>query len=256
MRLDDPDAPTFVRKWAGPADLMASGDRPASLLARALTHFLVAGIGEISRFRIAKDRRGKPHLIAPDGEIGPSISLAHSKSFAAAAVCGHGALGIDIERHKPRDVSALTAVAFGPQERAAVFQYGLEEFYRIWTLREAFAKATGIGWAQVTDRVDRFHTGPRSGSWTEMLDGNFWHLASHKIDNDYSIAVALRDSFGILPTDFAVPCSSFAWRARRSRLIWRRKSRQTIQQRGIPAAGSETSTSRVSGALRLAARTR
>ncbi|MBI3503621.1 MAG: 4'-phosphopantetheinyl transferase superfamily protein [Proteobacteria bacterium] len=190
MRLDDPDAPDFVRRWTGPADRLAAGDRPASLLARALAHSLVAADGVKPRMRIDKDARGKPHFVAPDGKAGPSVSLAHSASVAAAALCEGGALGIDVERHRARDFRELAAAAFGPAECAAVEGCGSDAFYRVWTLREAHAKATGCGLAQVLDRTDRFHAAPPENTWTMALDGSAWRFVTRRIDADYSLAVA------------------------------------------------------------------
>ena len=192
MRLDDPGTPSFIRDWTGQADRIAAGGRPASLLARALIHSLAAKSGTTSRFRIEKYADGKPHLVASCGKAGPSISMTHCASVVAAALSEEGALGIDIERHRPRDICALAAAAFGPEECAAVSRRGHGEFYRVWTLREAFAKATGRGLAQVLDRTDRFHAAPSGESWTTELDGSTWHFTTRLIERDFSLAVALR----------------------------------------------------------------
>lgn len=205
MRLDAPDRPAFVRNWTGRAECSASGGRPNSLLARALIRFLVAQRGTRTRFSIAKDQRGKPSLVGTDGRAGPSISLTHSGSIVAAALSDCGALGIDIERHRTRDVSALAEAAFGPEERAAVLRHGYDAFYRIWTLREAHAKATGIGLAQAADRVDRFTTGPYRGSWATTLDGSVWRFAVHRVDGSFSLAIAQRREDSMAARDVAGP---------------------------------------------------
>jgi 4'-phosphopantetheinyl transferase len=64
------------------------------------------------------------------------------------------AIGIDVECHRPRDFGALADQAFGPVEQREVAVGGQEAFYRIWTLREAMAKATGDGLALVLNRHD------------------------------------------------------------------------------------------------------
>ena len=193
MRLDDPGMASFVRYWTGRADRVSAADRPASLLARALAHFLVAEAGIPSRFQIDKDAHGKPRLVAPDGGNAPSISLTHSASVVAAALSEGGPLGIDVERHKPRNFAALAAAAFGPEECTVVERGGSREFYRFWTLREAYAKATGCGVEQLLDRTDRFHSAPHTGAWIMALDGSAWRFATWWIGANYSLAVALGD---------------------------------------------------------------
>ena len=54
----------------------------------------------------------------------------------------HRIIGVDIERLKPgRPFADLARMAFGPMENAEVARSGEPAFYRIWTAREALAKA-------------------------------------------------------------------------------------------------------------------
>lgn len=90
---------------------------------------------------------GKPYL----KEAGVYFSLSHAGAYAVCAV-GPGELGCDIEKLRP----ARTGVAerfFHPEEVAllhaapdAASREGL--FFRLWTLKESYIKATGKGLSQ------------------------------------------------------------------------------------------------------------
>jgi len=127
-----------------------------------------------ARFDIAAAPNGKPFVV---GRPDLFISISHSRTTLACAVTFAGPLGIDLERPRPdRDLSGIAAFAFGPGEQRRAAAEGPDGFYRIWTLREAIAKAEGIGLAQVADRQDRADSGPAVGDW--CWQG--WHL-THRI---------------------------------------------------------------------------
>lgn len=115
-------------------------------------------------WRIVHLPSGQPVALLGD-EPGPSISLSHSRGWLACAVSGTGTIGVDVEvMRSGRDWRGIARAAFGPREiaRAATEH----EFYRIWTLREALAKANGRGLDHAADGVDRVHLGPSEGIWS------------------------------------------------------------------------------------------
>lgn len=87
---------------------------------------------------------GKPALIGP----GPHFNLSHAHGRATLAVCTTADIGVDIEYVRPIEPD-IQAIALSPQEAAAMT--GLPEnewlarFFRAWTSKEAFVKATGEG---------------------------------------------------------------------------------------------------------------
>ena len=135
-------------------------------------------------FDIVRDPAGRP-LVA--NEPGIFVSLSHSQASLACAATHVGPIGIDLEVPRPqRDLAGIAAFAFGPKEqiRAAA---GPAAFYRIWTLREAIAKATGVGLAQAADRQDRVDGGPETGAW-RWQD---WHLTHRMPEPGTHLAIAL-----------------------------------------------------------------
>ena len=166
----------------------------AGRLARALLSSMLADVWDIAphEVEICSEKSGRPYLAAKGARRLPFISLSHSRGWVACAATEIGPVGIDIERQRPgRDHSGISAVAFGPLERDRVARGGVCAFYRIWTLREAIAKACGQGLTLATDGRDRVHDGPDEGEWVTTLDGTAWALCHRFMENDLSLATAL-----------------------------------------------------------------
>lgn len=117
------------------------------------------------------------------------FSLAHSRQMAACAA-GDGKIGIDIEYIDPsRAVLALARAAFGTREQEVVELQGIEAFYRIWCLREAYAKATGDGFSIVVDGIDRFEDPlPRYGR-IKRIGRYSWFCQVVLIDRYFMLAL-------------------------------------------------------------------
>ena len=136
---------------------------------------------------IEDDLRGKPIV---HGAPARHVSISHTGRFIAAAASTLGPVGIDIERHNlGRDVERLAEAAFGPDEMRAVAVGGPSVFYRIWTIREALAKATGEGMAKIVDGIDRVPASLVDGSWISA--GNGWCVAHDQIHDGLSLALAV-----------------------------------------------------------------
>ena len=87
--------------------------------------------------------------------------------------------------------AALAALAFGPAEQTEAA--AAEGFYRIWTLREAMAKATGEGLMLAANRCDLIGgDGSVSQRRIERV-GRVWHLVHARI-GEHSLAVAHADA--------------------------------------------------------------
>ncbi len=90
---------------------------------------------------------GKPFL---RGRSIPYFNLSHSGDLALLAVTGHAAVGVDVERLNPRASCDLLARRFF-SEREKEWLRGLEDrerltgFFRIWVVKEAVLKASGVG---------------------------------------------------------------------------------------------------------------
>ena len=188
-------AARLIGRWASDRD-RAESRTNLSLLGRAALRALLARETGGVDWQVLRAPSGKPYILTPSGMPGPSVSVSHTGTTVAVAVAQTGALGIDIEQHRSRDFGALAAQAFGPAQQAAVAASGADAFYRIWTLREAMAKATGEGLALAAngrDLVPPSACGPLR--WTDH-GGRAWYLAHARIEPAISLAIAHADVAG------------------------------------------------------------
>lgn len=158
----------------------------------------LVGWGPLSRWQITRNRDGKPTLLNSGDQSAIEVSLSHSGSIALAGITDLGEIGVDLEFRTPRrSISEIAAFAFGPQERRTVESAGPSAFYRIWTLREALAKACGTGFPLLTDGRDYFAQARKEGTWQSEIDGRHWLFSTGELVGDYafSIALALRSPF-------------------------------------------------------------
>jgi 4'-phosphopantetheinyl transferase len=187
----------LIDRWASADDRadIAPGRRAgSSLLARAALRALLAKNTGRTDWQIVRSPLGKPFVVTPSGSPGPAISLSHAGATVAVAMAEVGALGIDIEQHRPRDFAAIAAQAFGSAERAEVAASGTAAFYRIWTLREAMAKATGEGLGLAANGCDLV-AGHADDSYRRTeCEGRVWRLAHVRLQPACSLAVAHADA--------------------------------------------------------------
>jgi phosphopantetheinyl transferase len=163
-------------------------------LARALLTQMVCCIWDTApgSFRIGAEPSGRPHLVETGHQTMPFVSIAHTRGWVACAATEIGPIGIDIERHRlDRNHQGISTAAFGPNEHARWLNSGAPSFYRIWTLREAIAKADGQGLGLVADGRDRVDEGPEEGHWSAVLDGTSWSLCHTFMEAGLSLAIAV-----------------------------------------------------------------
>ncbi len=79
-----------------------------------------------------------------------AFNVSHSGRHGLIAIAPAGRVGVDVEeRSARRDMDGDIRVLFAPGERSQFEALGgwrkTDLFYRLWTLKEALVKATGIG---------------------------------------------------------------------------------------------------------------
>ena len=109
---------------------------------------------------------GKPFL-----PTGPSFNQSHSGERIMIGVAAGGRLGVDIE--EMREVRYMLAIAdknFGADEAALLHAAPNHErqqlFFRLWTRKEAFLKAVGVG---LTHPLRTFSVDPSPGAARGLL---------------------------------------------------------------------------------------
>ena len=109
-----------------------------------------------AEIRLSTDQNGKPRL---EGEERPPLffNLSHSHDLAAIAVSASFDIGLDIEMLRDADFAGVMTL-FSRIERAALEQLPLHArtnaILRLWTCKEAFMKAVGLGLTMALDSFD------------------------------------------------------------------------------------------------------
>ncbi|NLI54681.1 MAG: 4'-phosphopantetheinyl transferase superfamily protein [Clostridiales bacterium] len=126
------------------ARVRALGDSRAALLSLAAGLLLYDAFGEGTRsVRFEHGRRGKPHL--PDRT---PFNITHAGDYAVLALSTQS-VGVDLEQIRPIDWQKIANRFFHPEERRylAGSASPQADFFRIWTLKESFLKAEGLGFS-------------------------------------------------------------------------------------------------------------
>ena len=80
------------------------------------------------------------------------FNLSHSLSYALVALSKGHPIGIDVEEIRKIDFESIASITFSFQEQSYLNSLKpskrLEEFYKIWTLKEAYLKTLGTGFSQ------------------------------------------------------------------------------------------------------------
>lgn len=168
------------------------------LATRALTRKVLAHYTGIPphKLHIARTDDGKPFLAETPHPL--YFNLTHSGNFAALAVTSLGELGVDIETARNRSYLQIVERYFHPDEIKHLHdcEEALQQqlFYRLWTLKEAFFKATGTGISTGLEKVYfSFQDDTITANFSPVLNvqKNEWQFYQEFISDKTVVAVAL-----------------------------------------------------------------
>jgi 4'-phosphopantetheinyl transferase len=134
--------------------------------------------------RLGTRPAGKPFVESPAGDL--RFNISHSYDAALYAFGRGGEVGVDIERKRPGiDMESMASRFFSPREAelmsGASGDERLDLFYSLWTLKEAYAKGTGEGLAELLQM--------------EVLPNSVlpapWQLHGIDLADDFAAAVAV-----------------------------------------------------------------
>ncbi len=99
-----------------------------------------------------QNQYGKPAISAEQNRASLYFNLSHSAEKVVLAVSRFENIGIDVEcARKPRKVAAIAQRYFSDEEAAQLLALPEDQqqsrFYDLWTLKEAYIKACGMGLA-------------------------------------------------------------------------------------------------------------
>jgi 4'-phosphopantetheinyl transferase len=212
-RSRDTVSPSDVRDWRAVLDdeeraradrLRSAADRDTFIIAHALLRSMLSeatGL-PVEGWRYVTDPSGKPELAAGGARSGLRFSLTHTRDFAACAIARDD-VGIDAEALDETVDPAVAEHYFTPAEARAVRlappARQLEIFLRLWTLKEAFVKATGEGLGRSLASFS-FTLDPVAVSFLPECDApshddaSLWRFAEHRPGPDWFLALAVKQS--------------------------------------------------------------
>jgi len=141
-----------------------------------------------------KGAHGKPRVARG---AGPWFNLSHCDGLVTCAASQCVELGIDVENLARRAPLELAVTCFAPAEQnwlrslpAPAQQTG---FFRLWTLKEAYVKATGHGFAQPLDAL-AFGFDPLRVTFADQALGDpaTWRFEQRQVGARYILALAWR----------------------------------------------------------------
>jgi 4'-phosphopantetheinyl transferase len=144
----------------------------------------------------AYGEHGKPSLATPRTDL--NFNISHSGDRALLAFAKHRDVGVDVERTRRKvDWEAVSSRFFEGREQSALRALAEDErraaFFRCWTRKEAFMKATGQG---VAFGLSNFAVSLKPQEPAELLwlaEGRTadWRLGDAHSDDDYAGAVCV-----------------------------------------------------------------
>ena len=146
--------------------------------------------------------RGKPSLAERFGGDRIQFSLARSNGYVIYAFTLSRRIGVDLERVVPIESEQIANRFFSDREKAALHALNgneqLEEFFRIWTAKEAYLKACGEGLARPLNEVD-FSLNPGESSCLVRIRGvredcSLWSLWQLRPASGFTAALVLEVS--------------------------------------------------------------
>ena len=141
------------------------GDQRRYLVTRALVRTALSRYAPVrpQDWAFAAGPHGRPQLSAPPARPALEFNISHSADLVMLGVTSGRALGIDVESVEAREagVDGLDRY-FAPEESAALLSLPpaarRRRFFELWTLKESYIKARGMGLAIA---LDAFRFEPR-----------------------------------------------------------------------------------------------
>jgi 4'-phosphopantetheinyl transferase len=179
-------------------------DKDLYLLSHAMLRVMLSQWAPVDPrdWQFSRSEHGKPAISHPVEYQSLQFNISHTRGLAACAICTPFTVGIDVEYSK-RQLSLLpVARRFFASDEIKYLEAASDEelryaFFEIWTLKEAYLKACGIGlfaeslqdFAMVVEDRDsakiRFKNSISDS-------GRSWQFYRYRPDPDYLLALAVR----------------------------------------------------------------
>lgn len=181
-----------------------SADRELFLTARWLVRTTLSDYADVDpcEWRFTNNPFGRPEIAFPNL---PSLrfNLSHSRGMVLLGVTIENDIGVDVE-HVDQfvDILSLARNNFSAPEveqlEATSGNAQRDLFFKIWTLKEAYVKATGLGLSlPLTDFTvvpGADHCVELTESKNDNSESDTWWLTQRKVSPKYQTGIAVRSS--------------------------------------------------------------
>ncbi len=178
-------------------------DQYQFIVARALVRLALSQYVPIPAgwWRFERDYYGKPFVTAP--QIWPPVqfSVSHTEGLIACLVTRLCEAAVDVEKVEyARDLRLVAREVFSPAELIALSELSgsnwTTRFFDIWTLKEAYSKARGLGLSLMWKDIS-FELGSGNSicaHFTSALndDPSAWAFWRHRLPTRHTVAVAAK----------------------------------------------------------------
>jgi 4'-phosphopantetheinyl transferase len=171
--------------------LHSIAERRRSLIARCMLHVVLEREWGVPcrDIQLGYGRFGKPLLLGRDAI---RFNLSHSGEWVCCAV-SESEVGVDIQRME-RDYLGISKRFFTQQEHEYIMsapqaESQADRFYEIWSCKEAYVKAIGVG---LTRPLNRFTvTKDETGAYADTDEASRldWRFYQRRIACEYHLAV-------------------------------------------------------------------
>jgi len=124
--------------------------KKTALISRALCRLVLSQYIDCppQAHQFIRNKHGKPSLANNSKQL--TFNISHNDKLVVIAVCVNDQIGCDIESPERQvSIEPITRRYFSEQEHSMLMakqgESQKQAFFKIWTLKEAFVKATGIG---------------------------------------------------------------------------------------------------------------
>jgi 4'-phosphopantetheinyl transferase len=178
-------------------------DRQRFSAARAVLRKILAAYlaADSKTLTFCYSKKEKPSLGQPYSGSGITFNVSHSGGIALFAISRGRDVGVDVEQIKPDiEVEAIGRRFFSAHEQAQLFalpaEERLEAFFRCWTRKESYIKATGDGLSLPLSQFDvSLEAGAMDALVATRPDGSEareWLLQEVPCGPGYAAAVCVR----------------------------------------------------------------
>ncbi len=185
--------------------IIRAQDRHDYIAARSLLRLGLSSCFEVepAKWNFGRDERGKPFVISPTNLPQFQFSLSHTRGLVALLVSFATQAGIDVEQmERTNDLKLVAQRVCSRREFDSLGRLTGEKwqlrFFQLWTLKEAYAKARGLGLALPLQSIS-FEIDSQD---KVIADDEDWQFHLERLAPDHMLAAAMRRERSDRPYEF------------------------------------------------------